>query len=94
MKRSVITRALAGLALAATVPCIAFAAAEDAVGTWKDDDTGGITQIYTCEGGICIKVVTPSAARAKDDNNPDPALKGRPMAGVVIMSGAAKDGSM
>ncbi|MGO8954267.1 MAG: DUF2147 domain-containing protein [Rhodomicrobium sp.] len=94
MKR---TLSLAGLAasfafgLALSGP--AFAAAEDAIGTWKDADTGGITQIYACDGGICIKVVTPSKDRAVDTNNPDPALKGRSMAGAVIMQGAAKDGA-
>jgi len=91
------TSSLAGIAaslafgLALSGP--AFAAAEDAIGTWKDADTGGITQIYTCDGGICIKVVSPSKDRAVDSNNPDPALKGRSMAGAVIMQGAAKDGA-
>jgi uncharacterized protein (DUF2147 family) len=92
MKRSFTTLAAALTVLfAGQAP--SFAAAEDAIGTWKDADTGGITQVYSCEGGICIKVVTPSKAREKDDNNPDPALKGRSMAGVVIMAGAAKDGA-
>jgi uncharacterized protein (DUF2147 family) len=91
MKRSFTTLAAALAMLCASQA--AFAAAEDAIGTWKDADTGGITQVYPCEGGICIKVVTPSKAREKDDNNPDPALKGRSMAGAVIMTGAVKDGA-
>ncbi len=93
MKRSRLIGALAGLVFAGALPAAALAAAEDAIGTWKDADTGGITEIYSCPGGICIKVVTPSKDRAVDTYNPDPALKGRPMAGVVIMSGAAKDGA-
>lgn len=91
MKRASFGRAVAALVFAAAIPAVALAAAEDAIGTWKDADTGGITEIYSCPGGICIKIVTPSKGREKDDNNPDPALKGRPMAGAVIMSGAAKD---
>ena len=74
------------------LPASCLAAAEDAIGTWRDSETGGITQIYTCGGGVCIKVVTPSKGREVDNNNPDPALKGRSMAGAVIMQGAAKDG--
>jgi uncharacterized protein (DUF2147 family) len=83
----------AALLFALALPQHAFAAAADAIGSWKDADTGGISQIYACDGGVCIKVVTPSKERAVDDNNPDPALKGRPMAGVVIMQGAAQDGA-
>lgn len=93
MKRSSLIKALTVLIFAAAIPIAALAAAEDAIGTWKDTDTGGITEIYSCPGGICIKVVTPSKDRAVDSNNPDPALKGRSMAGVVIMSGATKDGA-
>jgi uncharacterized protein (DUF2147 family) len=91
MKRFKFAGALAALAFAAAMPVAALAAAEDAIGTWKDTETGGITQVYNCGAGICIKVVTPSKDRAVDSNNPDPKLKGRSMAGVVIMNGAAKD---
>ena len=91
MKRLKLIGALAGLVLAAATATQALAAAEDAIGAWKDADTGGVTEVYSCPGGICIKVVTPSKGRETDDNNPDPKLKGRPMAGAVIMSGAAKD---
>jgi uncharacterized protein (DUF2147 family) len=93
MKRTLRFTAAAGCVAALfALPASSFAAAEDAIGTWKDAETGGITQVYSCEGGICIKIVTPSKAREKDDKNPNPALKGRSMAGVVIMQGAAKDG--
>ncbi len=94
MKRRIgLAAAAAGLAMAITMPAPSFAAAGDAIGTWKDTDTGGITRVYSCGGGICIKVVTPSKERTVDNNNPNPALKGRPMAGAVIMSGAVQDGA-
>lgn len=93
MKRLKFIGAMAGLVLAAATATQALAAAEDAIGAWKDTETGGITEVYTCPGGICIKVVTPSKGREKDNNNPNAALKGRSMAGAVIMSGAAKDGA-
>jgi uncharacterized protein (DUF2147 family) len=82
----------ASLLLSLTLPATSFAAADDAVGTWKDTETGAICQIYSCGGGICIKVVRPSRDHEKDDNNPNPSLKGRSMAGVVIMTGASKSG--
>lgn len=93
MNKPNILTTICALIFAAAQATSAFAAADDAIGTWKDTDTGGITQVYSCGGGICIKVVTPSKDRAVDANNPDPALKGRSMAGVVIMNGAVKDGA-
>jgi uncharacterized protein (DUF2147 family) len=82
-----------GLAMFLTLPASCFAAAEDAIGTWKDTESGATTQVYSCGGGICVKVVTPSKGREVDSNNPDPKLKGRSMAGVTIMTGAVKDGA-
>ncbi len=93
MKRSSYLRTLAAFAFAAGLPAAALAAPEDAIGTWKDTETGATTQIYACGGGVCVKVVTPSKEHAIDSYNPDPALKGRSMAGVVIMTGAMKDGA-
>jgi uncharacterized protein (DUF2147 family) len=83
---------VAALALAVALPGAAFAAPEDAIGTWRDGETGGLLQVYSCGNGICIKVVKPGKGRERDDNNPNPSLKGRSMAGVVLMSGAAKAG--
>ncbi|MFZ1108350.1 MAG: DUF2147 domain-containing protein [Rhodomicrobium sp.] len=83
----------AALALSLALPAAAFAGAEDAIGTWRDTETGGVTSIYSCDGGICIKVLTPGKGHERDDYNSNPALKGRSMAGVVIMEGAAKSGA-
>jgi uncharacterized protein (DUF2147 family) len=94
MKRPNVLWPLAACVVAMlALPALSHAGAEDALGTWKDTETGGTTQIYSCGGGICIKVVTPSKDREKDNYNSDPALKGRSMAGVVIMTGASKDGA-
>ncbi len=94
MKRANLIQSI-GIALAFAVvgASAADAAAEDAIGTWRDTDTGGILSAYTCPGGICVKVVTPGKGRETDPNNPDPAKKGRSMAGVEIMTGAAKSGT-
>ena len=93
MKRTTGFAALAaGLGLLIALPNAVLAAAEDAIGTWVDSETGATTEIFSCPGGICVKIVTPSKAREVDNNNPDPKLKGRSMAGVVIMTGAVKHG--
>jgi len=87
-------RVIAGACLlAAVLPLSAHAAAEDAIGTWRDADSGGIVSVYSCGGGICVKVVKPGKGREKDDANPNPQLKGRSMAGVVLMNGATKAGA-
>jgi uncharacterized protein (DUF2147 family) len=94
MKRGAGLAALsAAIAMWLMFPASCFAAAEDAIGTWKDAETGATTQIYACGGGVCVKVLTPSKGREVDSHNPDPALKGRSMAGVTIMTGAVKDGA-
>ncbi len=80
------------LAALIAFPATSFASGDEAVGTWKDTETGAITQIYSCGGGICIRVVKPSKEHAVDDHNPNPKLKGRSMAGVTIMHGASKAG--
>jgi uncharacterized protein (DUF2147 family) len=93
MKRTTgIAAVAAGAAMLFALPASSLAAAEDAIGKWKDTESGGITEISSCGGGVCIKIVTPSKGRETDGNNPDPKLKGRSMAGVTIMTGAAKDG--
>jgi uncharacterized protein (DUF2147 family) len=87
-------RAIAGAcALAVALPLSAWGAAEDAIGNWRDADSGGIVSVYSCGGGICVKVVKPGKGREKDDANPNPQLKGRSMAGVVLMNGAIKAGA-
>jgi uncharacterized protein (DUF2147 family) len=91
MRRSICLYAPgAVICLALAFASQAIAAAEDAVGNWKDTETGAICSIYSCGGGICIKVVRPAKEFEKDTNNPNPSLRDRSMAGVTIMSGASK----
>ena len=94
MKRTKTGRAIwIALAFAIAGTSAAYAAAEDAIGAWRDTETGAILSIYSCTGGICVKIVTPSKDGQKDTNNPDPALKGRSLAGIEIMTGGVKDGA-
>lgn len=66
--------------------------AEDAFGTWKHPDNGSNISIYQCGGGLCAKVVKVADPSRKDEKNPDPKLRTRPVVGVVIMNGAKKSG--
>jgi len=68
-------------------------AAEEAFGTWRHPDNGSIINIYKCGEGLCAKVTKVAEAGRKDDKNPDPKLKTRPVVGVVIMNGGRKTGA-
>ncbi len=80
------------LAFYAAMNSEALAGAEDAFGTWRDNEKGSIVKVYSCGGGLCAQIVKTKDAGAKDVNNPNPALRNRPIAGLVIMSGARKTG--
>jgi uncharacterized protein (DUF2147 family) len=84
--------ALAATALTFGAHTTANAAPEDAFGTWRDATKGSTVRVYSCGGGLCAQIVKTSDAGAKDVNNPNPALQKRPIAGLVIMSGAKKSG--
>jgi uncharacterized protein (DUF2147 family) len=92
MKRS--NRLLLPIAamLLGTLPTLAFAAAEDAFGNWRDAETGATFTVYSCGGGLCIKVASSAKDGEKDVNNSNPELRARPLAGIVLMSGASKNG--
>jgi uncharacterized protein (DUF2147 family) len=62
------------------------------VGVWRDNEKGSIIRIYECGGGMCATVVKPYEAGAKDTNNPNPALRERPITGLTFMNGAKKSG--
>jgi uncharacterized protein (DUF2147 family) len=67
------------------------ALAADITGTWNDTETSAVFSIYSCGSGVCAKIVKPKEPGSKDYNNPDPALKGRPMEGIVLLSNGQKE---
>lgn len=85
-------RALAACAVSAMLAPAAFAAAEDAFGTWRHPENGSLVKLYSCGGGLCAQIVKTKDPNAKDINNPDPAKRNRPVQGIVIMNGAKKSG--
>ncbi len=57
---------------------------QDVYGVWRHPDNGSLIQIYPCDGAICAKVMSVADPNRKDVNNPDPALRDRPIVGIVI----------
>ncbi len=51
MRRNEVKTLLGALALTLVLPAAAFASTEDAIGTWRDTETGGILSVYSCGGG-------------------------------------------
>jgi len=80
-----------GITLSGALSLPAFAAGgSSAAGNWKDPDTGAILSFADCDGDLCAKILTPSSPDKKDENNPDPARRGTPLAGLSILDHAKK----
>lgn len=82
---------LAALALAAP----AYAAAP-ITGRWITVEGDSIVTIGPCGGKLCGRITTflrrPPTANPVDGKNPDPALRGRPILGLAVLSGFADAG--
>jgi uncharacterized protein (DUF2147 family) len=63
---------------------------------WRTASGSGIVRFERCEGarlcGSIVRVLTPGQAGATDANNPDPALRSRPVQGLRILSGFTASG--
>ncbi|MGE0612319.1 MAG: DUF2147 domain-containing protein [Hyphomicrobiales bacterium] len=76
----------------------ADAAEENSFGTWLTDDQKAKVELYPCGDAICSKIVwlkDPVDERGKpyrDELNPDPKLKGRPIIGMDILQNTKKIG--
>lgn len=84
-----LTPALAGIAFAAAAP----AQANAIEGNWKTDDGKSIIQFYPCGAAMCGKIarflVPEPKGGARDDQNPDKALRTRKLLGLQIFSNLA-----
>lgn len=80
-----------GMALAAASP-----SADAAIGRWKTETRGGVVEIQHCGASICGRIVTSDNLRTqpdlKDANNSNAALRGRPIKGMLMLSGFTADG--
>lgn len=85
------TRRLAPLIAAAFTLVAGQALAADATGVWATQSDGGRIQVYRCGGGLCARIVDAAQLRANptatDQRNKDPALRGRPIKGLVVLEG-------
>ncbi len=87
-------RLMAGLALIAALGLAPQGLASDAaspIGVWTTPEDGGQVRILACGANLCGRVVTSRQLRAdptlKDARNKDPALRGRPLKDLQLMSG-------
>lgn len=79
--------ALALLLAAAVPPGLA--------GDWRTEDGSALVRIGACGATVCgrvLRVLAPNAP-PNDANNPDRALRGRPLIGVAVLSGFARNRS-
>ena len=65
-------------------------------GQWLTVEGKAVVEIGPCGTEVCGRIARVLKPRPggppRDINNPDPALRGRPMAGIVILSGFRPDG--
>lgn len=71
-------------------------AAENVTGRWMTEDKSAVISIAPCGIQMCgtiaqLLVNTPGMPRT-DVNNPDPALRSRPLEGLRIISGLSRNG--
>ncbi len=67
--------------------------ADKAFGMWRHPENGSHIELYKCGEGLCAKLAKLEDGQKTDDKNPNPALRTRPLAGLVIMNGAKKTAS-
>jgi uncharacterized protein (DUF2147 family) len=85
---------LAAVAMSAS-PALAAA---PVTGKWMTAEKDSVVEIGTCGGTVCGKVLRvlramPNGKPPVDLNNPNPALRGRAVEGIMILSGFADSGN-
>lgn len=61
-------------------------------GDWWTEDREAIARIYEEDGVFFGKLIWTEETGAKDDDNPDPKLRDRPLKGLVFLKGFRFDG--
>lgn len=85
------------LALAALMIATPAIAAAPVTGKWLTAEKDSVIEIGTCGGQVCGKVfrvlkMMPNGKEPIDSNNPNPALRGRKVEGMMILTGFADAG--
>jgi uncharacterized protein (DUF2147 family) len=83
----------APLALAAA-PTAALAVPDAAFGEWLNQDGKGRIAMAPCstDPALACGAISWLKEAAKDDHNPDPALRGRPLVGVLVVRAMKNQG--
>jgi uncharacterized protein (DUF2147 family) len=89
---------LAAIALSTAATSTALWAAAPITGSWITPSKDGVVEIYACGSALCGKLAkflkTPANGNAqKDVNNPNPALRSRPLLGINLLTGFKADGN-
>lgn len=89
--------ALILLALPACLLTLTAAAPAPIAGRWQTDDGKAIVAVAPCGNAMCAKIerflVPEPRGGARDDKNPEKALRTRPLLGVQILSNLKAEGS-
>jgi len=90
LPRPLLALAAALMLTAGAAPTLAAGEASP-IGVWKTPDDNGQIEIFACGGKLCGRIVTSAQIKAnpglKDSANKDPALRNRPLKGLVLMTG-------
>lgn len=76
----------------------AATAASPVTGRWKTDDGKAIVEIGQCGATVCGRIMrilapTPNGP-PRDDFNPDPKLRNRPIQGMMVLTGFTEQGNL
>jgi uncharacterized protein (DUF2147 family) len=72
-------------------------AAEAVTGQWLTDTKDGIIEIAPCGQKLCgrlVKSLVPIKGPPFDRNNPDPALRNRPIIGLPVLTGFVEEAKL
>jgi uncharacterized protein (DUF2147 family) len=81
MRRSPLAAKILAFALLAPAAALAGPA-----GKWRVGDGTAIIKIHNCGANLCGAIEQIAERDAKDDNNPDPAQRSRPLIGLPILN--------
>jgi uncharacterized protein (DUF2147 family) len=77
------------------LPAVASAAPAPVTGRWLTTEGKALVEVGPCGALLCGRIVrvlkAPAAGPLTDLNNPDPALRNRPIAGLVFLTGFRPD---
>lgn len=86
------------LLLAAALSAAQAAPVDGVLGIWKTETRNGVVEISRCGSSVCGRLLTSDGIKAnpnlKDVNNKVQALRGRPLKGLLILSGFTPDGAV